>query len=78
MDISEFIQNVEEQFMETEPGSIHETTEFRNLEEWSSLIALMIIAMVDEKYDVILSGDDIRNSNTIQEIYTIVHSKVNQ
>jgi acyl carrier protein len=50
---------------------------FRNIEEWSSLIALMLIAMVDEKYNVVLTGDDIRNSNTIQDLYDKVSSKIN-
>ena len=77
MELSEFILNVEEQFMETDPGIIQGTTVFRDLEEWSSLIALMIIAMVDEKYEVILTGDDIRNSQTIQDIFDKVQSKVN-
>ena len=77
METADFIANVEEQFMETDPGTIQMNTVFRNIEEWSSLIALMLIAMVDEKYNVVLTGDDIRNSNTIQDLYDKVSSKIN-
>jgi acyl carrier protein len=43
------------------------------LEEWSSLIALSVIAMADEEYDVRLKGDDMRNANTVQDLYDVVH-----
>ena len=50
-------------------------TKFRELEEWSSLVALGVIAMVDEEYGVKIKGDDIRNSQTINDIYEIVKSR---
>ena len=50
-------------------------TEFKQLEEWSSLMALSLIAMVDEEYDVTLKGDDIKNSKTIEDLFKIVSSK---
>ena len=51
-------------------------TRFRDIEEWSSLIGLSVIAMVDEEYDVTLKGDDIRNANTIEDLYNTVKSKL--
>lgn len=41
-------------------------TKFKELEEWSSLTALSVIAMIDEEYDVKIKGDDVRNSQTVQ------------
>ncbi len=75
MQINDFIKNLEQQLSETEPGLIHPDIEFRNIEEWSSLVALMVIAMVDEEYNVALTGDDIRNSTTIQDLFDKVVSK---
>ena len=75
MDINEFIKHFFEQFDGTEFSMFHADTKFREIEEWSSLNALSIIAMVDEEYDVELKGDDIRNSQTIQDIFNIVKSK---
>jgi acyl carrier protein len=71
-----FIKNFAEVFEETEVGIIKPLTKFRDIEEWSSFHALSIIAMVDEKYSVKLTGDDIRNSVTIEDIYNIVNSKI--
>ena len=50
-------------------------TDFKELDEWSSLLALSIIAMVDEEYNVTLKGDDIRNSKTIADLFELVKSK---
>jgi acyl carrier protein len=75
MEIEEFIQLFAEQFDETEESEFKLETEFRQLEEWDSMVALMVIAMVDEEYNVKLSGDDIRNSNTIQDLMDVVASK---
>jgi acyl carrier protein len=75
MEIEEFIQLFAEQFDETEESEFKLETKFRQLEEWDSMVALMVIAMVDEEYNVKLSGDDIRNSNTIQDLMDVVASK---
>lgn len=75
MDIEEFIQLFAEQFDETEISEFKPETEFRQLEEWDSMVALMIIAMVDEEYSVKVSGDDIRNSTTIKDLIDVVASK---
>lgn len=78
MNIQEFINNFAAQFDETDPAEITATTEFKQLEEWSSLAALSIIAMVDEEYDISLKGDDIRNTSTVEELYKIVKEKKEQ
>lgn len=41
------------------------------------MTALSVIAMVDDVYAVRLTGDDIRNSKVIQDIYNIVLKKSN-
>ena len=75
MDIKEFISNFAEQFDETDASVFEAETVFKDLDEWSSLIALSVIAMVDEEYDVALKGEDVLNSNTIQDLFNRVISK---
>ena len=75
MDIKEFIENFADQFDDTEAEVFTPETNFRDLDEWSSLIALSIIAMVDEEYDVTLKGDDIKNANTIEDLFNTVKAK---
>jgi len=75
MEINDFIEKFAEQFEDTDAGDITATTEFKNLDEWSSLIALSVIAMADEEYDVTLKGDDIRGAVTVEDLYNIVKSR---
>ncbi len=75
MDIDEFVRNFGEQLDETDVSTLSSNTEFKNLDEWSSLVALSIIAMVDEEYDVTIRGEDIRNSNTIEDLYNIIKDR---
>lgn len=75
MEINEFIANFAEQFDDTDASVFTPETKFKELEEWSSLIALSVIAMVDEEYDVTLKGDDIRKSNTIEDLFNAVKAK---
>ncbi len=76
MDIQNFIQNLADQFDETDVSLLVPETEFHDLEEWSSIIALSIIAMVDEEYGVTLIGDDIQHAVTIQDLFNTVKSKM--
>ena len=75
MEIKDFIQHFAEQFDDTDVNDIHATTEFKELDEWSSLLALSIIAMADEEYNVTLKGEDIRNSKTIEDLFNVVKSR---
>lgn len=76
MNEKEFVENFANQFDDTDASVFSIITRFRDIDEWSSLIALSIIAMADEEYDVTLKGDDIKNSNTIEDIYNIVKSRM--
>lgn len=73
MELNEFIKNFADQFDETE--GINASTVFHELDEYSSLIALSIIAMVDEEYDVTLKGDDMRSAVTVEDLFNIVKKK---
>lgn len=76
MELKDFIENFANQFDETDPAEITAATEFKALEEYSSLIALSLIAMVDEEYEVTLKGDDIRTSTTVEDLFNLVKSKI--
>ncbi len=76
MEIKEFIQNFADQFDDTEASVLTPETNFRELEEWSSMIALGVMAMVDDEYDVQLKADEMRKTTTIQELFDLVSSKL--
>lgn len=75
MKIKDFIENFADQFDDTDASVLTAETKFKELDEWSSLVALSVIAMVDDEYDVAIKGDDIRNAETIQDLFNVVESR---
>lgn len=76
MEIKDFIEHFAEQFDDTDVSVFFAETRFRDLDEWSSLVALSIIAMVDEEYNVTLKGNDIKAATTIEDLFNIVKTKM--
>lgn len=75
MEIKEFIQNFADQFDETDASVFTTETVFHDLDEWSSLIGLSIIAMIDDEYDVTIKGDELRAAKTVADVFELVKSK---
>ena len=75
MELNDFIGRIAEQFEETDANLITASTKFQELDEYSSLIALSIIAMIDEEYDVTIKGNDLRSAATIEDLFNTVKSK---
>ena len=74
--LEDFVEKFAEQFDDTDPSEIKADTRFRDIDEWSSLVGLSVIAMVDEEFDVLLKGEDMRQANTPEELYNIIKSKM--
>jgi len=72
MELNEFIKNFADQFDETDVSEIEATTEFKDLDEWSSMTGLAVIAMVDSEYGVQIKGADIRESETVEDLFNKV------
>ena len=75
MEIKEFLGNMKEVFEDTDVHLITPKSIFRDLDEWDSLTALSLIAMTDQEYSVKLTGDDIKTSNTLQDVFEIIKTK---
>ena len=75
MDTQEFIKNFANQFEVTDASEITMETSFRDIDEWDSLVALAILNMIAKKYGVKLTFDDMRQTNTVQELFNVVESK---
>ncbi|WP_214073658.1 hypothetical protein [Mucilaginibacter sp. dw_454] len=75
MELNAFIKNFEKQFDDELAEPIHAYTVFKEIEEWDSMIALSMIAMVDEEYTVKLTGNEIKQAQTIEDLFNIVKEK---
>lgn len=74
--LEEFVALFAEQFDDTDANDIKAGTAFHDLDEWSSLIGLSVIAMVDEEFEVALNGDDVKTSVTVEDLYNKVIAKL--
>ena len=63
------------EFDDTPEETFKPDTHYRELDEWGSLVALSIISMVDDEMDKRVTGADLRNCTTIEELYNLVESK---
>lgn len=75
MNIEDFITRIEEEFDDIQPGTLKPASIFREVFEWNSINALIMIAMVKTEYDVVINADDIANSKTIEDIYKLIESR---
>ena len=75
MEINTFLRNFADILDDTDAALITQETVFRDLDEWNSLTALSLIAMADEEYDVKLTGDEIKSSNSLNDIFEIIKNK---
>lgn len=74
--LEEFVALFAEQFDDTDASEFKAETIFRDLDEWSSIIGLGIIAMVDEEFEVALKADDMKKAVTVGDLYEIVKEKL--
>ncbi len=75
MDLNEFIKNFAEQFDDTDASEITATTEFHELDEWSSLTGMSVIAMAKTVYGKTITGKEIRECETVEDLFNLVNSK---
>ncbi len=75
MDIKEFIADFADQFDETELDEFKPETEYRDLDEWSSLTGLAILNMISKKYGVKITANEVKETKTIESLYNLVVSK---
>ncbi len=75
MKLEDFVKRFAEEFEETPAEKISAETHFRKLDEWDSLLVLSVISMIDDEYDVVVTGADIRSCNTVNDLFKIIQSK---
>ena len=68
----EFIGKLKEALEIDSNEKITEDTNLRDLQEFDSLGALIVIAMVDEIFGRELSADDLRNVTTVRSLIKII------
>ena len=72
MELEDFVNKFAMQFDNEDLSVFTPDTEFHELESWSSFTSLSVVAMIIQEYGVELDSQDVRNADTIEELYEIV------
>lgn len=72
MELQSFIEKLRDLFEDTNPEEITAATYFQELDEWSSLTALSVIAMVKTDYHRNITGGEIRSCETVQDLFEFI------
>ena len=75
MELNDFVTVFANQFDETDPEEIQPSTLFHDLDEWSSLIGMSIIAMAKTEYGKTITGAELRACNTVEDVFNVISSK---
>jgi len=75
MKLNEFVTNFAEQFDDTDPSEITATTIFHELDEWSSLTGMAIIALAKTQYHKAITGTELKACITVEDVYNLINRK---
>ncbi len=75
MELNEFIANFANQFDDTDASEIQASTEFHNLDEWSSLTGMSVIALAKTEYGKSITGSELRSCVTVEDVFNLIASK---
>lgn len=75
MELNDFLEVFAEQFDDTDASEITADCNFRELDEYSSLIGMSIIAMAKTQYGKSVTGAEIRSCNTVEDLFNLINNK---
>ncbi len=75
MNIKDFIRKIEEEFEDLQPNSLEASDVLKDKFTWDSINALIFLAHVNVEYDVEITADELVQSETVEDLYNLVHSK---
>jgi len=78
LNIHDFIERIEDEFDELEPGKLKPDSVFRQMFDWNSINALVLIAMVKTEYNVTINADDLAKSKTVRDVFKIIETRYHE
>lgn len=71
MNVEEFIP-ILAGMMEADAADIQPDTEYQELEEWSSVTAMTLIAFAKTQFGKTITGQAIRHAKTVEELFSLI------
>ena len=75
MELNDFVANFDEQCDDTDASEIQASTVFHDLDEWSSLTGMGVIALVKTTYGKSITGAELRACVTVEDVFNLINNK---
>ncbi len=75
MEFKEFAEFFAEALDMDDAKKLKPEIKFRELDDWSSLSSLNLMAAIDDQLGIALDSPDIKNSSTIGDLFRIIEEK---
>lgn len=75
MELNEFVANFAEQFDDTDASEITASTVFHDLDEWSSLTGMGVIALAKTEYGKAITGVELKACVTVEDVFNLIKNK---
>ncbi len=70
-----FLLSIHE-LLELDPGTVDLDSQLAGIESWDSLTVVGFIALVDEKFETVVSASKIDKCNTIGDLIMLIENKI--
>ena len=78
MTLENFVDDFAGQFFDTPAEMIKADTEFRQLDEWSSMTGLCILSMIKDEYGFFLDPNIFKQCPTVKDVFEAVAERVKE
>lgn len=75
MELNEFVANFADQFDDTDPEEIKSDTVFHDLDEWSSLTGMSVLALAKTEYGKAITGAELKACVTVEDVFNLIKNK---
>ena len=75
MELNEFVANFADQFDDTDASEIQASTVFHDLDEWSSLTGMGVIALAKTEYGKSITGAELKACVTVEDVFNLINNK---
>lgn len=75
MELNDFIANFAEQFDDTDATEFNASTEFHELDEWSSLTGMSVMALAKTEYGKSITGAELKACVTVEDVFNLINNK---
>lgn len=75
MEINAFINHLTEEFEDLGVFELSPKSVLKDIPGWNSMHILLLVSMIDYRYHVLLSGEQLRNVVTVNDLFELVKEK---